>query len=177
MTNNLYIIPRPQKNKYISVDIETNEYLEIIISECYRSLKKNNMCLSINKKKINLHINGYFKKNDDIYISITLNNTVKHGDNVISIVPLLVGNPIENVTIYNKKILDVIKLTGKWITNIYAHKTEFIYNFIPDDDIEPYILSIEFDLPYVDEIYTNSIITGINDIDVPVVYNITQYSY
>lgn len=175
MSNDIiYVIPRPETGKYVSIDIKS--HFELIISKCYRTMIDNNICICVNKKTTDLYVDGYFKKGDDIYISLIIDNMVNHNNDQISIKPLLNGKPKENISIFDKNKLELIKINGNWISNIYDKKTEFIYNFTLTDDIIPFKITIEFDLPYVDGIHSDTIIANIDNIYTDVIYTISIYS-
>ena len=173
----IYIIPRPEKSRYISADIETESQFEMMISPCFRTMGKNNMCMCFTKKNINFTIDGYFKKGDDIYISLIFDNIIVSNDNHYNIQSILNGKPDTKINIFDRKTLEIHKIEGNWISNIYDDKTEFIFNFKPIKDIYTYNLIIDFELSYVDGIYIDNPIMMPEQLKMDnVKYNITQYS-
>ena len=175
--NTIYIIPRPEKSGYITADIDTESKFEMIISPCFRTIDKNNMCICFTKKNIEFIIDGYFKKGDDIYISLIFDNIIVNNDNKYNIQPILNGKPDTIINIFDRKTLEIHKIEGNWISNIYDDKTEFIFNFKPIKDIYTYTIFMDFELPYVDGIYIDNPIMIPEQLIIDnVKYNITQYS-
>lgn len=173
----IYMIPRPESGEQISIDIFTSDTFKIMLSQCYRTMVSDNICICLNKKKIRFFLDGFFKKHDDIYFSLSINNKIQDNQNTYNIQPLLNGSPISTVEIFDKNKLERIKISGNWISNIYDTETEFIFNFTVEDDIYIYELSIDFDLNYIDGIHSDIPITSINEFNLDnIKYNITQYS-
>lgn len=172
----LYVIPRPVNNTFVTLDIDTNKKLEIILSQCFRTMKPNNICICVNKKTLSFNVDGYFKKDDDIYITLTLDNIINDSKNAYDISELFNNKPVATINTFDKNTLNVININGNWITNIYDTKTEFIFNFTANENIDVYKLFIEFELPYVDGIHSDIPINGvIESLFVDIKCNITQY--
>jgi hypothetical protein len=175
--NTVYVIPRPKKGNYISVDIDTKDKFEIVASKCFRTMNKNNMCLCFTNSKINFYLDGYLKKGDDIYISLLIDNNLEDDNKNINLKKILEGKPTSNIYFLNGKPLEIEEISGNWISNIYDDKTEFIFNFTVSNDIILYKLTINFELPYLDGIHTDNPITMPKKLNIHnIKYNITQYS-
>lgn len=173
----IFVLPRPESGKHISIDLFTSDQFDMMLSQCYRTMVSDNICMYLTKKQVSFYLDGYFKKDDDVYLSLTINNNIQSNETIFNIQPLLKGIPDAIIQIFDTQKLEIIEISGEWISNIYENETEFIFNFTADEDIHIFKLFIEFELPYVDGIHSDIPIVGIIELKHNnIKYNITQYS-